>query len=73
MKRVATEEHEAIVVIPAIVCVTIVVVEPWVSIVPVDVEQVRVAVRIRHCRECRPCHHPSNTLRVESDPVSSIP
>jgi len=73
MKRVATEKDETVVVIPVIVSLAIVVVEPRIAVVPIDVEQVRVAVRIRFCREYHPCHRPSNTLQAVSYPVSSIP
>lgn len=73
MKRVATEEHKPIVVIPMIVSLAIVVVEPRITVVPIDIEQVRVAVRIRFCREYHLCHRPSNTLRAVSYSVSLIP
>ncbi len=46
MKRFATEENEAIVAIPPVVETTIVVVQPQLVIVAIDVEQVRVAIRV---------------------------
>ena len=37
------------------------------AVVPVEVQDVAVAVRVpKKCIECRPCHHPLNNLRVES-------
>ena len=72
MKRVATEKDEPIVTIPMIVSLAIVVVEPLVTVVPIDVEQVRVAVRVRYCRECRPCHRSSNSLRAVLYPTSQM-
>ena len=37
------------------------------TVVPIQVEHVAVAVRVaQKCAQCHPCHHPSNTLRVES-------
>lgn len=73
MKKIAAEEHKPIVAIPLIVGVAIIVVEPRIAVVPIDIEQVRVAVSIRFCREYLPCHHPSSTLRAVSYSVYSIP
>lgn len=46
MKRFATEENEATVAIPPVVETTIIVVQPQLVIVAIDVEQVRVAIRV---------------------------
>ncbi len=73
MKRVATEEHEAIVAIPDIVSPAIVVVQPPVIVVVVDVPQVRVAVRVGMYTERLPYHHPSNALGIVSYPASQMP
>ena len=73
MKRVAAEEHEAIVGIPDVVSPAIIVVEPPVIVVVVDVPQVRVAVRVGMHTKRLPCHHPLSTLRVVSYPASQMP
>jgi len=40
-------------------------------VVPVEIQRVAVTVRVaQKCIECLPCHHPSNTLRIESYLVS---
>ena len=39
---------------------------PATIVVAIEVEEVPVAVRVAEKYiECHPCHHPSNTLRVE--------
>lgn len=73
MKRVATEEHEAIVGIPLVVSPAIVVVQPAVIVVVVDVPQLRVAVRVGLCTKRLPCHRPSNILRAVSYSASQMP
>ncbi len=46
IKRVATDEHPAIVRIPDVVRMTIVVVQPPVIVIVFDVEHVQIAVRV---------------------------
>ena len=46
IKRVATDEHEAIVGIPDVVGIVIVAVEPQAIIVAFHVEHVQVAIRV---------------------------
>ena len=48
MKRFAGEKDEAIVAIPLIVEMPVVVVEPRLAVVTIDVEQVRVTVTVGH-------------------------
>lgn len=57
MKRVSTDEHEAVVTVPEVVRVAV---EKAASVVPLHVEHVEVAVRVRCYIECRPRHHPLN-------------
>ncbi len=47
MKRVATQEHPAVVAIPEVVRVAVVAVEPLLAVVvALDVEHVEVAIRV---------------------------
>ncbi len=62
MKRFAREKDEAIVGIPLIVETTIIVVEPRIAIVTIDVEQIRVAVTVIISYKL-----PSVTLKLEND------
>jgi len=63
MKRFAGEEDETIVSIPLIVETTIIVVEPRLAIVTIDVEQVRVVITVGISYTL-----PSMTPKLESDP-----
>jgi hypothetical protein len=51
MKRVARDKDEVIVIIPRVVWLTVVVVEPPFAIVVIHVEQIEVAIAI--CNVCR--------------------
>jgi hypothetical protein len=73
MKRVATEEHEAIVRIPLVESSAIVVVEPPIIVIVVDAPQLQVAVRVGIHAKRLPCHRPSNALRAASYPASQMP
>ncbi len=64
IKRVS-DKREAIVAIPAIV--EPVQIELPVAGVAPKIEHVRVAIRVKPCAAYRLCHHPSNTLGVESN------
>jgi len=46
IKRVATNEHEAVISIPDVVRIVIIAIEPQVGIIPLHVEQLEVAIRI---------------------------
>ncbi len=46
MKRVATEEHPLVVGIPEVIGFAVVVVEPKVAVIALDVKHVDVAVRV---------------------------
>lgn len=70
MKRIATEEHPAVVTIPEVVRVAVVAVEPRVVRIAFDVEHVEVAVRVSCCAKYLPYHHPLNTLGIESHSAS---
>ena len=47
MKKVATDEDEAIISIPEVVRVAVVAVEPAIIVVVFDIEHIEVAVRVR--------------------------
>jgi len=59
MKRFATEENEAIVAIPPVVETTIIVVQPQLVIVAINLEQVRVTIRVSNVQ----CAVRATTLR----------
>ena len=68
IKRVAGREDPTVLGIPLVVRVTVVGLEPQAVLVVVDVEDVQVAVGVRHkCTGNLPEHHPSTNLRVVSD------
>ena len=47
---------------------------PLAIVMPLEVENVTVAIRIaKDCIKCLPYHHPSNALRVVSYPASQMP
>jgi len=46
VRRLATNEHEAIVSIPVIVRITVVRVEPTIIVIVLDVEQVQIAIGV---------------------------
>lgn len=51
MKRVAETEHDLIVEIPLVVRIRPIRIEPRLMVIPIDVEHVRVAVRIDYVRD----------------------
>lgn len=70
IRELRDEEPEGTVVIPLVVRLVPIRVEPLTIIVTVRIEHVRVAIGI--CAPFHPCHHPPNTLGVESDMRSLI-
>lgn len=70
MKRVSAGEHPTVVGIPLVVGVAIVRVEPLTVLVAFHVEHVEVAIGISERASRHPRHHPSNTLRIESNSES---
>ncbi len=61
-------EGKTTIVIPPVVGVAVVGVQPTTIVVPVRVEEFRVATE--NCVGCHLCHRPLNTLGAESNPAS---
>ena len=56
-----------------VIWMTVVSVEPKTIIIMVDIEHIEITVRIGNIQKRLQCHHPLNTLGVESNSASAMP